>query len=90
MRNMFKVRPDWCVSRQRVWGVSIPVFYCTKCNEAVADPQIINRVADVFERESADAWYTREARELLTVLPEGSPVRAALDAFAEVVATRTT
>jgi isoleucyl-tRNA synthetase len=68
MRNMFKARPDWCVSRQRVWGVSIPVFYCAKCTEAVADPKIINRVADVFERESADAWYTREASELL---PEG-------------------
>lgn len=68
MRNMFKGRPDWCVSRQRVWGVSIPVFYCAKCNEAVADPEIINRVADVFERESADAWYIREAHELL---PEG-------------------
>jgi isoleucyl-tRNA synthetase len=68
MRNMFKGRPDWCVSRQRVWGVSIPVFYCAKCTEAVADPQIINNVADVFERESADAWYTREAHELL---PEG-------------------
>ena len=68
MRNMFKGRPDWCVSRQRVWGVSIPVFYCAKCTEAVADPQIINRVADIFEKESADAWYTREARELL---PEG-------------------
>ncbi|MCM3873457.1 MAG: isoleucine--tRNA ligase [Pyrinomonadaceae bacterium] len=68
MRNMFKGRPDWCVSRQRVWGVSIPVFYCAKCTEAVADPNIINNVADVFERESADAWYTREARELL---PEG-------------------
>jgi isoleucyl-tRNA synthetase len=68
MRNMFKGRPDWCVSRQRVWGVSIPVFYCAKCNEAVADPQIIKNVADVFERESADAWYTREARELL---PDG-------------------
>ncbi|MGI8917038.1 MAG: isoleucine--tRNA ligase [Pyrinomonadaceae bacterium] len=68
MRNMFKGRPDWCVSRQRVWGVSIPVFYCSKCNEPVADPQIINRVADVFEKESADAWYTRSATELL---PEG-------------------
>lgn len=68
MRNMFRGRPDWCVSRQRVWGVSIPVFYCAGCTEAVADPAIINRVADVFEKESADAWYTREAAELL---PEG-------------------
>jgi isoleucyl-tRNA synthetase len=65
MRNMFKGRPDWCVSRQRVWGVSIPVFYCARCNEAVADPEIINHVADIFERESADAWYTKSASELL-------------------------
>ena len=72
MRNMFKGRPDWCVSRQRVWGVSIPVFYCAKCSVAVAEPEIINRVADVFERESADAWYTREAREFL---PEGYQCR---------------
>ena len=68
MRNMLKGRPDWCVSRQRVWGVSIPVFYCAKCGEAVADPEIISNVADVFEKESSDAWYAREARELL---PEG-------------------
>ena len=72
MRNMFKGRPDWCVSRQRVWGVSIPVFYCAKCKEAVAEPEIINRVADVFELESADAWYTREAHEFL---PEGYQCR---------------
>ena len=68
MRNMLKGRPDWCVSRQRVWGVSIPVFYCAQCSEAVAEPAVINHVADIFERESADAWYTKEARELL---PEG-------------------
>ena len=68
MRNMVKGRPDWCVSRQRVWGVSIPVFYCAKCNEAVAEPAIIRHVADVFEKESSDAWFTREARDLL---PEG-------------------
>ena len=65
MRNMFKGRPDWCVSRQRVWGVSIPVFYCAKCTEAVADPVVINHVADIFERESGDAWYTHEASDLL-------------------------
>jgi isoleucyl-tRNA synthetase len=68
MRNMLKGRPDWCVSRQRVWGVSIPVFYCAKCSAAVADPKVINHVADIFEKESGDAWYTREARDLL---PEG-------------------
>jgi isoleucyl-tRNA synthetase len=65
MRNMLKGRPDWCVSRQRVWGVSIPVFYCAKCNAEVADAMVINHVADVFERESGDAWYTRTPEELL-------------------------
>jgi isoleucyl-tRNA synthetase len=68
MRNMLKGRPDWCVSRQRVWGVSIPVFYCAKCSEAVAEPAVINHVADIFEKESGDAWYVREATDLL---PEG-------------------
>jgi isoleucyl-tRNA synthetase len=65
MRNMLKGRPDWCVSRQRVWGVSIPVFYCEKCTEAVADPVVINHVADIFDRESGDAWHTHSAQELL-------------------------
>ena len=65
MRNMLKGRPDWCVSRQRVWGVSIPVFYCAKCNEAVTELAVINHVADIFERESGDAWYTHSANDLL-------------------------
>ncbi len=65
MENMIKGRPDWCVSRQRAWGVPIPVFYCNSCDEAVADAEIINHVADIFLQETSDAWYNKEASELL-------------------------
>jgi len=65
MKNMFRDRPDWCISRQRVWGVPITVFYCEDCGESLVDPKVIEYVAQVFERESADAWYEREASELV-------------------------
>jgi isoleucyl-tRNA synthetase len=65
MRNMLTGRPDWCVSRQRVWGVPIPAFYCDACEEAIADPSVIDHVANIFAEESADAWYARETEYLL-------------------------
>ncbi len=68
MANMLKGRPDWCVSRQRVWGVPIVAFHCVDCENVVIDAKIVYHVADIFAKETADAWYNREASELL---PEG-------------------
>lgn len=65
MKSMFKDRPDWCISRQRTWGVPITVFYCDDCGDTLCDPKVINHIADIFEKESADAWYEREAKDLL-------------------------
>jgi isoleucyl-tRNA synthetase len=58
--NMIEHRPDWCLSRQRTWGVPIAVFYCEKCNEPLVSPALMRRVADEFEKEGIEAWYRHE------------------------------
>ncbi len=63
--RMIAERPDWCISRQRIWGVPITVFYCKGCKEPLLSAEVVYRVADIFERESADAWYQRTPEELL-------------------------
>ena len=63
--NMIAERPDWCISRQRIWGVPITVFYCKACGEPLVSAEVAYRVADIFASESADAWYKRTPEELL-------------------------
>ncbi|HEY9138982.1 MAG TPA: isoleucine--tRNA ligase, partial [Terriglobus sp.] len=63
--NMIATRPDWCVSRQRIWGVPIAVFLCQKCHEPLNDAAVNASIVKKFEAESADAWYKYTAEELL-------------------------
>ncbi|MCC7234452.1 MAG: isoleucine--tRNA ligase [Bryobacterales bacterium] len=63
--NMVSTRPDWCISRQRVWGVPIVVFSCAGCGEKLTDAKILHQVVDLFEEHTADVWYAREAKDLL-------------------------
>ena len=70
--NMIAVRPDWCISRQRVWGVPIVVFYCAGCREPLTERKILDGVVDLFEQHSADVWFEKTAAELV---PAGTACR---------------
>ncbi len=63
--SMVEKRPDWCISRQRAWGVSIAAFTCKDCGQLLLDKAIIDHVAAIVEKEGADVWFTRSAAELM-------------------------
>jgi isoleucyl-tRNA synthetase len=63
--NMVANRPDWCISRQRVWGVPIPAIDCTKCGEAILTSDLVEKTAAVFEAYGADSWYERPIEDFV-------------------------
>ena len=68
MREMIKNRNDWCISRQRTWGVPLPIFYCEECNEPFVTEESIKKIQEVVLKEGTNAWWSKDAKELM---PEG-------------------
>ena len=65
LRSMIETRPDWCVSRQRVWGVPLPLFVNKKTEQPLRDIKVINRIADIYEKEGSDTWFTEDPKRFL-------------------------
>ena len=73
--NMIATRPDWCISRQRIWGVPIALFLCKRCNQPLQAPEAYARVVELFQQHGADAWYDGTAEKML---PAGAKCATAI------------
>ncbi len=65
IKNMVRDRSDWCISRQRRWGVPIPVLYCKDCGKPIVNAETIKAISDLFRAESSDAWYSKDPAEFI-------------------------
>jgi len=65
IRSMIETRPDWCISRQRIWGVPLPLFVSKKTKEPLKDPEVIENIASIFEKEGADCWFADDPQKFL-------------------------
>ena len=65
IKSMIETRPDWCVSRQRVWGVPLPIFISKKTNEVLVDDFVFNNIASIYEKEGSDCWFSDNSQKFL-------------------------
>jgi len=65
IRSMIETRPDWCVSRQRVWGVPLPIFISKKTGETLIDEEVFNNISDIYEKEGSDCWFSDKPQRFL-------------------------
>ncbi len=61
---MIETRPDWCVSRQRVWGVPLPLFVSKETGQPLRDLEVVERIANIYEEEGSDTWFTEDPQRV--------------------------
>ena len=64
--SMIELRPDWCLSRQRYWGVPVPILYCVSCNSEVIDSRVMKNIEEIFGSMGSDAWFSKDAKSFIT------------------------